>query len=141
MPLVHHTKLAAPTSATGQRHQNPDLHGMSVLPPIFGVKADIRHRPFRAISDSCPANSRFDYLVGVPKQRDALLQRHQTHHDPRLMSWSYVQLGPITTTWPFSQCSLSFSAASIAKSTASDWFLKGPYSWSSNLIIHVVVGR
>ena len=47
----------------------------------------------------------------------------QSHHDPRLMSWSHVQVGATTTTWPFSPCSLCLSAASIAKSTASDWLL------------------
>jgi hypothetical protein len=36
----------------------------------------------------------------------------QAHHDPRLMSWS-----------AFSPCLLRFSAASIAKSTISDWLL------------------
>src|SRR5215469_6793513 len=51
------------------------------------------------------------------------------------MSWSWVQVGPITTTWAFSPCLLSFSAASIAKWTASDWLLYGPCSSSSYLTI------
>jgi hypothetical protein len=34
---LHSSNLEAQRSTSGQQGQNPDFHGMSVLPPIFAV--------------------------------------------------------------------------------------------------------